>query len=216
MKPTSQLTPEERELRDHHEAIVTDGIHTFVDVGNALLEIAEKRLYRETHGSFEPYCREKWDMSARRAYQLCEAAKVVSALPDECEPLVRTERAVRELAKVPEEKRAEVILEAKKRGKVTAKSITDIAAETQPADDDPPRIKTYDQELVDAVGIKHVQTALEQEVIEALECGIANFRLLIDDIKTGAVDCAELGDVKLHSMVISKQLNKLQQELKCK
>lgn len=38
--------------------------------------IREGRLYRETHGTFEDYCRERWRMSKPRAYQLMQAAAV--------------------------------------------------------------------------------------------------------------------------------------------
>jgi phage N-6-adenine-methyltransferase len=42
------------------EAVIERGLATFVEVGNALLEIRDDRLYRETHRTFEDYCRERW------------------------------------------------------------------------------------------------------------------------------------------------------------
>jgi hypothetical protein len=33
--------------------------------GTALLEVRDRRLYRETHATFEDYCRERWRFSDR-------------------------------------------------------------------------------------------------------------------------------------------------------
>ena len=44
------------------EAVIERGLRTFVEVGEALLRIRDERLYRETHGTFEDYCRERWAM----------------------------------------------------------------------------------------------------------------------------------------------------------
>ena len=97
---------------------------TFVEVGNALLEISDKRLYRATHSTFREYVEDKWKMSARRAYQLCEAAEVVKSLTENVNHGSQiNERQARELAKVPADERVDVMQEAKKRGKVTAESI---------------------------------------------------------------------------------------------
>lgn len=123
----SILTDDERAERNELEAVITTGIQSFVEVGTALLTIAEKRLYRETHGSFEPYCQEKWSMSARRAYQLCEAAKVVNSLPATVNhgSQITNERQARELAKVDVASRFEVLAAAG--DKPTAKKIRQAA-----------------------------------------------------------------------------------------
>ena len=48
--------------------------------GNALAKIRDARLYRDTHGTFEDYCREKWDISKPYATQFIQAAKVTENL----------------------------------------------------------------------------------------------------------------------------------------
>lgn len=63
-----------------HEAVIERGLQTFYDVGTALLSIRDKRLYRADYSTFEDYCRERWQMSRIRAYQLMEAAGVVGNL----------------------------------------------------------------------------------------------------------------------------------------
>jgi hypothetical protein len=112
------------------EPIIERGMASFVEVGNALLEISDRRLYRETHSTFEEYCRNTWSMSARHAYRLCESAEIIKSLPEKCDQLVTTESQVRELAKVKPEQRAKVLEVAASKGKVTAKSIQ-IAVEEQ-------------------------------------------------------------------------------------
>lgn len=62
------------------EAIIERGIGTFVEVGEALLRIRDSRLYRETHGTFEDYCRERWGWTRRQANRTIAAADVASAL----------------------------------------------------------------------------------------------------------------------------------------
>lgn len=60
------------------EKVISENFLGFVAVGNALVEINEKRLYRTKEGrTFEEYCNEIWEMSKSRAYQLIAAASVV-------------------------------------------------------------------------------------------------------------------------------------------
>lgn len=74
------LTP--AELRHLHmlERRIERGLNTFREVGAALLEIRDKRLWRVSHSSFEAYVAEKWGLERARAYQLIGAAEVVEVL----------------------------------------------------------------------------------------------------------------------------------------
>jgi hypothetical protein len=60
--------------------------------GEALQRIQRERLYRGTHPSLEAYCRERWDLSKSRAYQLIDYA-VLSTIVE-----VPNEAVARELA----------------------------------------------------------------------------------------------------------------------
>ncbi len=140
MKPTkrNQLTPEESARLEVLEPIIREGMASFVEVGQALLEISDKRLYRATHDTFKEYCQDRWEMSAQRAYQLCEAAEVIKALPEKSTIVdkITTESQARELARVPEPKRADVleaaVTKAARRGKpLTAASIKEAAEESE-------------------------------------------------------------------------------------
>src|SRR5258708_5225134 len=60
----------------HLENVIERGLETFMDVGSALMEIRDSKLYKSTHKTFELYCRERWKISQPRAYQLMDAVKV--------------------------------------------------------------------------------------------------------------------------------------------
>jgi ParB family chromosome partitioning protein len=64
------------------EATIERGMHTFVDVGTALLEIRDTRLYRTTHSTFEEYCRERWGFTRMHASRMIAAAEVVENVTD--------------------------------------------------------------------------------------------------------------------------------------
>ncbi len=88
----------------------------FIEVGTALMEIREGRLYREQgYETFEAYCQERWGWSRRYSYNLMVAAEAVS---DVCAiahtdaaplPPPKNEGQARELARLPDaETRREV------------------------------------------------------------------------------------------------------------
>jgi hypothetical protein len=106
------------------EVIVELGMTTFVEVGTALLEIREARLYRATHDTFEAYCRERWGMSKTHANRLTKAAEVVQDLT----PIgvkSANEAQVRPLSELPKSERKEAWAEAVEasNGKPTAKAV---------------------------------------------------------------------------------------------
>ena len=76
----TQLNIEERVRLQELESVVEQGLQTFYEVGVALDEIRENKLYRETHKTFEAYCREKWGIARRTAYQFIDAAQVMKNL----------------------------------------------------------------------------------------------------------------------------------------
>lgn len=102
------LSASEAERLTERERVIERGLTTFVDVGNALLSIRDERLYRAEFASFEDYCQGRWSLSRPRAYELMSAAGVVSAMADTGLPAPDNERQARELARVPEDRRAQV------------------------------------------------------------------------------------------------------------
>jgi hypothetical protein len=90
------------------EAIVARGLQTFYEVGQALIEIRDRKLYRVTHKTFEAYCQEKWSIARRTAYQLISATKVVENLCAMAHKLPTNERQVRPLTKLPPAQQLEI------------------------------------------------------------------------------------------------------------
>ena len=58
------------------ELRIERGLETFVDVGEALMEIKERKLYKESHTSFDTYCRERWGFRKRYGNRLIAAANM--------------------------------------------------------------------------------------------------------------------------------------------
>jgi len=101
------------------EKLIAKGQKTFVEVGLALAEIRDLRLYKREYSSFEEYCRKKWGWTRQHAYRLIEAAPVAK-----CHQLVTNESVARELARVEPTRRAGVVQAIVAEGQpVTAEAI---------------------------------------------------------------------------------------------
>jgi len=81
-----------------NEAAIERGVLGYVEAGMALADIRDRRLYRDQHPTFEAYCRQRWGFARRTAYQLIDAAGVVSVLCANAHiPSPRSEGVAREL-----------------------------------------------------------------------------------------------------------------------
>lgn len=119
------LTTEEKDALGEHELTISQGIHAFVAVGQALLAIRDGKLYRADYKTFEDYCRQRWDFGRSRAYRLMEAAEVASDLSPNGQQMVTNERQARALALVPNHLREEVLQRVKDGDEeVTEQSVT--------------------------------------------------------------------------------------------
>lgn len=130
------------------EKIISEGKRAFVAVGTALAEIRDSKLYRVEHKTFEDYCREQWGWQKAHAYRLIEAANVVKASP--IGDKITTESQARELAKAPEERRAEIIQSVADNGPVTAKAIK-AEVEATEGDSEPPRVVAHSEVMPNPV-----------------------------------------------------------------
>lgn len=81
------------------ESIIKKGQTTFFEVGVALIEIRDRKLFRGKYETFEDYCIHRWGWTRQRGYQLADAAQIAKA----CQPVVvGNERIARELGKLPD------------------------------------------------------------------------------------------------------------------
>ncbi len=77
---SSLLSEAEKEERDSLERTVEQAFYV---AGHALKILRDKKLYRETHDSFESYVKERFDFTRRAADYLISAAEVVDNLKRE-------------------------------------------------------------------------------------------------------------------------------------
>lgn len=96
------------------ECIIAEGISSFRAAGEALKEIRDLKLYRESYKTFERYVDEKWGFKKSRAYQIIEASEVSKRIStnggqNERASEITSERQLRELKEVPDELMAPVI-----------------------------------------------------------------------------------------------------------
>lgn len=93
------------------EEMISRGAKAFFEVGIALTEIRESRLYRAQYDTFEQYCLERWNFTAARGRQLMGAVEAIASLPDEM-PKPSNSAQASALAGVPEDRRTDVWSEA--------------------------------------------------------------------------------------------------------
>lgn len=108
------------------ETVIETGLQTFVEVGQALMQIRSGRLYRDQHGTFEEYCRERWGFKRAHAYRMIEAAEVVSNLETLKGELPANEAQARPLAALPVEWQRQAwqkAVETAPGGRVTAEHV---------------------------------------------------------------------------------------------
>ena len=81
LSDTDELTHEEARDRGNLERKVE---RAFYEAGKALQELRERRLYRNTHKTFESYCQERFGHSRQKANFLIAGAKAYDNLTTNC------------------------------------------------------------------------------------------------------------------------------------
>jgi hypothetical protein len=115
-------TDEKAELRKY-EHVIERGIKVFVEVGEALISIRDARLYRESHPTFESYCRERWGFSKTHANRLIQGAGVAKNLAP-IGVIPQNESQVRILASLPPTDQVRVFKQALKLAEGHATAVT--------------------------------------------------------------------------------------------
>lgn len=91
------LNKDELNELERCEVVIKQGLQTFVEVGQALLTIRDKKLYRSSFRTFEEYCDVKWEIGRIYAFRLINAAEVISNLLPMGNILPQNERQTRPL-----------------------------------------------------------------------------------------------------------------------
>lgn len=120
------------------EVVIKQGLQTFIEVGQALMTIRDKKLYRIGFKTFEEYCLEKWSISRPKAYQLIEAANVISGLSTMVDILPQSERQTRPLTSLEPEIQKEVWTEVVKThgDNITAAKVQEVANKWKEVNDE--------------------------------------------------------------------------------
>jgi phage N-6-adenine-methyltransferase len=129
---TQSIQPDEKQRLRELESKIDAGLKTFVDVGTALLEIRDSRLYRQSHGTFEDYCRDKWGFQRNYANKMIAAAEVIDNLGTIVPVLPATETQVRPLTQLPTEDQPAAwkqAVETAPYGKITAAHVQSVVDE---------------------------------------------------------------------------------------
>lgn len=108
----SNLTPQGRTDLAKLETVVREGAKTFLAVANALLEIHDRKLYKEYCSTFESYVQVRFGFTRAHAYRQIDAARTIGLLSPGGDILPTNEAQTRELSDVPPEQVAEVWHEA--------------------------------------------------------------------------------------------------------
>jgi hypothetical protein len=94
----SPLQADEKVILMECEATINEGLADFIRVGTALMTIAKRKLYRESYRTFETYCKERWHLTRRMAYQKIEAAQAYENVRDCAQIAPANEFQARQLA----------------------------------------------------------------------------------------------------------------------
>ena len=205
-------------LNGHHsrldelEATIERGRKTFVEVGLALAEIRDARLYRPEHPTFEEYCRARWNWSRSYAHRIIEAAATSEALPDGQRP--ETESQARELARIEPNRRLEVLNKARTNGKVTAAIIRQAAVSTYPATNGHQNGCEYGHEngKLHTAPRQRPVAGLVVKVRDELLVASADLSLVADAIRHGEFDIEALNQCADELTRVVKLLHKLAKE----
>ena len=122
------LTAMELSELTHAEAAIERGLASFVEVGEALARVRDGRLYRDRHGTFEAYCRDRWGLPRTRAYDIISAAETASAVSEISDTPPANEAQAKALRGLPPEQAAETMRAAAEvtGGRVTAAAIAGV------------------------------------------------------------------------------------------
>lgn len=122
---SAPMTSKERRMLFEYEAIIDKHIQAFFEVGKALMDIRDRRLYREEYPTFAEYCKSRWNLEIKRAYQLITGYKIAENVNARIHP----EYVLRPLARFTPEQQKDIYwkaLEQAPDGKLTHRMIYEV------------------------------------------------------------------------------------------
>jgi len=180
---STELSKSEKAELAKHIKIIDDGMRTFYEVGLSLTAIRDGKLYRESHKTFEAFCKERWGLERRRAYQLIETATISSNLSKKCDKIPK-EAHIKPLSKLPEEEQQDAwdeAVETAPDGKVTAGHVQEVV--NRRLDKNPPEPVVICDELGDPITDVKIAEVFERAgELKAVMSDIQRIRKKVKDL----------------------------------
>lgn len=192
--------------------IIERHLEKFIEVGLAFNTIRNKRLYRETHDTFEDWCEDTYGTTARQVYRICRAAEMVqdwrlraSTLGAQF-PYPAGEKTVRPLLSLPADEQMPAWYEAVSKHPRGRPSFRDVQAVVKErlqrlgkVSDDVEVVPTIATKPID---VSPVGAVREERLRPLVEKALASTRELVDEIRTA--DSSEAASVTVALDLIQK------------
>lgn len=208
-----ELTKHDRIRLNRYESLIQRCMPSFVEVGAALLHIRGEKLYRETHRSFEAYCKDRWGFTRQRAHQYIESAVVVNKVSTIVDTFPRNESQARELCRLPDGQRASAWKEAVEtapQGIITASHVRQVVSRRLPQQQ--PSICVDENEINEGFDVNDfLQPSIDSQKVNQDEA------LVLVQVKEviSIVVRAETRDIKEYQrMAVADYLEELAEELR--
>jgi len=211
---STDLTTNDDQRLVECEAKIDQSLRSFIDIGDALLEIRESRLYRNSHQNFEEYCQSRWNITKSRANQLISASRLVENLENEDANgvLPSSESVARELQRVDSDRQHEVwsqVVSTAPRGAnneavVTARHVRETVERITAAPEPAPQ----SEGLTDATG-----EAVPTSVLPEYEAGI-ELSSIAAEVSQVAAKVRQMADRRGMALVNSQEIDRLLQQVR--
>jgi hypothetical protein len=171
-----ELTLEETRELKKLETTVRNGIKSYIEVGNALKTIQDKKLYRGKYGSFNRYCLKEWGFTRSTAHDYLHALEVVDSVRTSVQ-IDLSKAVVLYLLKDVEQRRQ--IVEMDGFEKMTVRAVLAEVNKLQPRP-----TPTEDSQLIHLVSAAHKDVSKAVSRIKAVPAESAQYRELITALET--------------------------------
>ncbi len=131
LAPSVQLTDDERERLVELEITIEKNLPAGLQLGLAIAEIKDCKLYRETHDSWEEYVRDRFDIARRTAFQYIQSAHAYQLVHNCALTKPANESQVRPLLRLSDEAMPDAwtkAVETAPDGKVTGKHVSTVVS----------------------------------------------------------------------------------------
>ena len=190
---TSSLTrhqQDELETIEYEMELCVNSIIRFAQLAN---QIREKKLYVK-YGTWEEYCKNRWNLTAKYVNQLVAAGPVMQEFQQ-----VKSVSAAVELSKLPLHVRKDAVLKVSESGEVTVEKVKNLTI---------PKPPKFEKGPVDATGI---EVPVESRSLWNRKNDAQTLLNSVSEMRSFLKRCQESGDVLFIELDYTDNLAKLNQ-----